>query len=85
MCFRIDSAATSLAVSDRGCPQIRNRSLNLCAYSKLPTAYAFPQCTLPILKLAERGGFEPPNVGIKTRCLAAWRHPNKLKLSLPLQ
>src|SRR5690606_32751605 len=21
-------------------------------------------------------GFEPPNGGIKTRCLTAWRHPN---------
>ena len=26
--------------------------------------------------MAGAGGFEPPNGGIKTRCLAAWRRPN---------
>ena len=28
--------------------------------------------------MAGVAGFEPANAGIKTRCLAAWRHPNKL-------
>ena len=28
------------------------------------------------LKMAGAGGFEPPNGGIKTRCLATWRRPN---------
>ncbi len=27
--------------------------------------------------MAGAGGFEPPNDGIKTRCLAAWRRPSK--------
>src|SRR6187401_725087 len=27
-------------------------------------------------KLAGVEGFEPPNGGIKTRCLTAWRHPS---------
>ena len=26
--------------------------------------------------MAGVAGFEPANDGIKTRCLAAWRHPN---------
>lgn len=26
--------------------------------------------------MAGVGGFEPPNAGIKTRCLATWRHPS---------
>ena len=26
-------------------------------------------------------GFEPGHAGIKTQCLTAWRHPNKLYLS----
>lgn len=25
-------------------------------------------------------GFEPLNGGTKTRCLTAWRHPNKLEM-----
>ena len=28
------------------------------------------------LKLAGAGGIEPPNGGIKIRCLTAWRRPN---------
>src|SRR5262245_29484088 len=28
------------------------------------------------LKLAGVEGFEPPNGGIKTRCLTTWRHPS---------
>ena len=27
--------------------------------------------------MAGAGGFEPPNAGIKTPCLAAWRRPKK--------
>lgn len=27
--------------------------------------------------MAGAGGFEPPNAGIKSPCLAAWRRPNK--------
>lgn len=27
-------------------------------------------------KVAGVEGFEPPNGGIKTRCLTAWRHPS---------
>ena len=29
----------------------------------------------PVETLAGVGGFEPPNDGIRTRCLTAWRHP----------
>ena len=32
--------------------------------------------------MAGAGGFEPPNGGIKTRCLAAWRRPNNLSMLL---
>jgi hypothetical protein len=28
------------------------------------------------IKLAGAGGIEPPNAGIKIRCLTAWRRPN---------
>jgi hypothetical protein len=28
--------------------------------------------------LAGVPGFEPGNAGIKTQCLTAWRHPNRL-------
>src|SRR5688500_2919581 len=33
-----------------------------------------------IYLLAGVEGFEPPNGGIKTRCLTTWRHPNCLTL-----
>ena len=36
----------------------------------------FPRRNLHKIKLAGVEGFEPPNGGIKTRCLTAWRHPN---------
>src|SRR5690606_36010443 len=39
----------------------------------LPTAYRL-QPTAILLAGAE--GFEPPNGGIKTRCLTTWRRPN---------
>ncbi len=29
-----------------------------------------------IINSAGAGGFEPPNAGIKTLCLAAWRRPS---------
>ena len=32
-------------------------------------------------KLAGVEGFEPPNGGIKTRCLTTWRHPNNTRTS----
>ena len=32
--------------------------------------------------MAGAGGFGPPNGGIKTRCLAAWRRPNKMFMLL---
>ena len=36
-----------------------------------------PQASSPIAsKLAGAEGFEPPNGGIKTRCLTTWRRPN---------
>ncbi len=35
-------------------------------------------------KLAGVEGFEPPYGGIKTRCLTAWRHPNKLNCVSPV-
>ena len=34
------------------------------------------------VEMAGAGGFEPPNGGIKTRCLAAWRRPNNLSMLL---
>src|SRR5690349_3895768 len=34
--------------------------------------------TLALAGLAGVEGFEPPNGGIKTRCLTTWRHPNCL-------
>jgi hypothetical protein len=37
-----------------------------------PTAYRLQ----PYLQLAGAEGFEPPNGGIKTRCLTTWRRPN---------
>lgn len=30
--------------------------------------------------MAGMRGFEPLNGGTKTRCLTAWRHPNKLEI-----
>ncbi len=33
---------------------------------------------VPYFNMAGPGGFEPPHDGIKTRCLTAWRRPNKL-------
>ena len=30
--------------------------------------------------LAGMEGFEPPNAGIKTRCLTTWRHPNSMTI-----
>ena len=32
--------------------------------------------TLPEFRLAGAGGFEPPNGGIKIRCLTTWLRPN---------
>ena len=34
--------------------------------------------------MAGVAGFEPANAGIKTRCLAAWRHPNNLSACIQL-
>lgn len=36
------------------------------------------QTLATFLKMAGVNGFEPLNDGIKTRCLTAWRYPNKL-------
>src|SRR6516225_1605542 len=44
--------------------------ISLCAVRSLPTASA--------CELAGVEGFEPPNGGIKTRCLTTWRHPSTL-------
>ena len=32
--------------------------------------------------MAGVAGFEPANGGIKTRCLATWRHPNETAMSV---
>ena len=37
-----------------------------------PTSY---QAALPRVKMAGLGGFEPPNDGVKVRCLTTWRQP----------
>src|ERR1051326_1834434 len=42
--------------------------ISLCAVRSLPPASA--------CELAGVEGFEPPNGGIKTRCLTTWRHPS---------
>src|SRR5215510_390711 len=44
--------------------------INLCAARSLSPASA--------CELAGVEGFEPPNGGIKTRCLTTWRHPSTL-------
>src|SRR6202008_2015603 len=44
--------------------------ISLCAARSLPPAST--------CELAGVEGFEPPNGGIKTRCLTTWRHPKKL-------
>src|SRR5882672_4182357 len=37
------------------------------------------------LEVAGVEGFEPPDGGIKTRCLTTWRHPNRARTAGPLR
>jgi integrase len=59
----------------------RNRALRLlvCAV-QASCARVLSACSCirnrPTSELAGVEGFEPPNGGIKTRCLTTWRHPN---------
>ena len=41
----------------------------------------FLSATARDVRMAGAGGFEPPNGGIKTRCLATWRRPKKTSLN----
>ena len=53
---------------------LREEDLNL-----RPSGYEpdeLPDCSIPRQKVAGLGGFEPPNDGVKVRCLTAWRQPN---------
>ncbi len=52
---------------------LRGQDLNL-----RPSGYEpdeLPGCSTPRQKVAGLGGFEPPNDGVKVRCLTAWRQP----------
>ena len=52
---------------------LREQDLNL-----RPSGYEpdeLPGCSTPRQKMAGLGGFEPPNDGVKVRCLTTWRQP----------
>ena len=54
---------------------------NSASVSESDHRLASPEWTVqPASLMAGVEGFEPPNGGIKTRCLTTWRHPNGLTL-----